>query len=350
MKDLIKNYTLDELKELINSAGYEKYRAEQIYNLIFNQRKADFNVFHNIPYKLRNFLSENFIVDTLHLKKTSISSDGTKKYLFQLLDGNKIESVLISDNKSKRLTLCVSSQVGCTLNCTFCATGKLPFKRNLFVSEIIDQVLLVEKLNEVKITNIVFMGMGEPLYNYENVTKAIKILSNEKYQIIPPKRITISTVGVKDKIEGLAKSELKVKLAISLHATTDKIRHKLIPYSKKMTISELMDSIEFYYRKTKRNVTYEYIFLEGINNTFEDAKRLSKICKRIPSKVNIIPYHDISFTNDEITKQFKTASQDEIEKFYGLLKAMNTNVFIRSSSGFDIDAACGQLAYSERFS
>lgn len=351
MKSLIKNFTIDELKDLVHSTGFEKYRAEQIYHSIYKQRIDNFNLISNTPIEVRKYLSSNYILDSLRLKKVSLSRDGTKKYLFELVDGNKIETVLIPDTRKKlRLSLCVSSQVGCTLNCTFCATGKLPFKRNLWVAEIIDQVLMVEKIEKIKITNIVFMGMGEPLYNYDNVIKAIKILSNEKYLIVPQKKITISTVGVKDKIEELANSGLKVKLAISLHATTDSIRHKLIPYSKRMTISELMNSIEYYYRKTKRQITYEYIFLEGINNSIKDITRLAKICKRVPSKVNIIPYHDISFTNDKVVEQFKPANKESIDKFYHKLKQTNTNVFVRTSSGFDIDAACGQLAYSERFS
>jgi len=345
----IKNFSLSELKDLLKSAGFDSFRAEQIFNYIYVNKKESFDEMAILPAKLRQFLSETFNINSITDYKFSLSKDGTKKFLFSLTDNNKIESVLIPDEKDTgRLTLCVSSQVGCTLNCTFCATGKLPFMRSLESAEIIDQFMSAEKISGQKITNIVFMGMGEPLYNLKNVIVAIKILSDPKVTLISQRRITVSTVGVIKKIQELAEEGLKVKLAISLHATTDKTRNMLIPYSEKVNMSQLGDAIEYFYRKTKQNITYEYIYLEGINNSDEDVKRLAKITKRVPSKVNIIPYHDISFTGAEAVQEFKVPTRASIDKFSAQLRNLGVNVFCRTSSGFDIDAACGQLAYSER--
>lgn len=283
------------------------------------------------------------------------SKDGTTKFLFRLNDGKAIESVLIpaetldEDPKLKRLTLCVSSQVGCALNCSFCATGKLGYTRNLKPSEIVDQVLQVEKETQKKISNIVFMGMGEPLHNLENVVKAIDILSNSVEKIISRKKITISTAGIVPKILELAEIPKPVKLAISLHSTTNGVRQKIMPIAKKWNIQSLRESIVEYYRKTIIPITYEYILFDGLNNSTEDAKRLAKFARTVPSKVNIIPFHDISFTNPTgFAKELKPASQEQINEFVTQLRNLGVNVYVRTSSGVDIDAACGQLAYSKK--
>jgi 23S rRNA (adenine2503-C2)-methyltransferase len=347
--NLIRNYNIDELKDIALNLGQEKYRGEQLFRALFAERKDDFDDMRILPLEFREKLKEKYKINSIVDHNTQHSQDGTVKFFFTLTDGNKIETVLIpGDRKKERLTLCISSQIGCTLNCTFCATGKLPFKRNLEAAEIIDQVLFAEKIENVKLTNIVFMGMGEPMYNLNNVIKAIRIISNPKLKIMSQKRITVSTSGVLKKINELADSGLKVKLAISLHATTDNLRKKLIPYAERVSVSHLMDSVEYYYRATKLPVTYEYIFLEGINDMPEDVKRLSKIVKKLPSKVNIIPYNDISFTGAAEVLEFKNPSPERMKEFADALRGEGVKTFIRTSSGFDIDAACGQLAYSER--
>jgi len=348
MKKNIKNLDLDELKNFSLDCSQPKYRAEQIFTELYSKRVDDFSSMTTVPKNFRETLAHHFYIDSFSDFKTQQSKDGTIKFLFTLSDGNKIESVLIPDDRAKkRFTLCVSSQVGCTLNCTFCATGKLGFKRNLESAEIIDQFLFAEKISGQKISNIVFMGMGEPMYNLSNVIKATKTLSNPAVQMLSPKRITVSTVGVIKKMKELADSGLKVKLAVSLHATTDIIRRQLMPHAERVTISAIGDAIEYFYRKTKQPVTFEYIFLSGINNSEADAKRLIRFTKRVPSKVNIIPYHSISFIAGT-SVNYKEPALGEIEMFANLLRNSGVNVFVRSSSGKDIDAACGQLAYSQR--
>ncbi len=348
MKKLIKNLDINELLTYTLEDTQPKFRADQLFKELYISRVDDFADMTTIPKAYRDVLKKNFLINAITDYRKQNSSDGTVKFLFTLSDGEKIETVLIPDeNREDRFTLCVSSQVGCTLNCAFCATGKLDFKRSLETSEIIDQIIFVEKITGIKITNIVFMGMGEPMYNLKNVIKAIKIITHPSVRFLSQKKITVSTVGVIKKIEELAESGLKVKLAVSLHATTDIIRQQLIPYAEKVSLRAIGDSIENYYRKTQLPITYEYIFLTGINNTDDDVKRLAKITKRVQSKVNIIPYHDISFTGNEKI-EFREAGKDEINNFAKKLREEGVNVFIRSSSGKDIDAACGQLAYSQR--
>jgi len=348
MKKLIKNLSFEELQNFVLDNSQPKFRAEQIFKELYLNRADDFNSITTIPKFFRDELNSEFEINSFTDYKTQNSKDGTIKFLFQLRDGQRIESVLIPDDRKKqRYTLCVSSQVGCTLNCTFCATGKLGFKRNLETSEIIDQMLFAEKITSVKLSNLVFMGMGEPTYNLANVIKAIKIITNTKVQLLSPKRITISTVGVIKKIRELADSGLKVKLAISLHATSDIIRQQLMPYTERVTLRAIGDAIEYYYRKTKLDITFEYILLPGINDTDSDVNRLARFTKRVPSKVNIIPYHSIDFV-EGITVTYREPTKVEINTFYEKLKNESVNVFLRTSSGKDIDAACGQLAYSQR--
>ncbi|MFH1051352.1 MAG: 23S rRNA (adenine(2503)-C(2))-methyltransferase RlmN [bacterium] len=350
MKKLIKNLCLEDLLTYTLEDSQPKYRAEQLFKELYVNKVNDFSEMTTIPKTYREILNKDFAVNAITGYQTQKSTDGTVKFLFTLSDGEKIETVLIPDEKRpERFTLCVSSQVGCTLNCTFCATGKIGFKRNLEISEIIDQIIFAEKIENVKISNIVFMGMGEPMYNLKNVINAIKIITHPSVRFLSQKKITVSTVGIIKKIEELAESGLKVKLAVSLHATTDIIRQQLIPYAEKVSLRAIGDAIENFYRKTQMPITFEYIFLTGVNNSDDDAKRLSKITKRVLSKVNLIPYHDISFSGNEKI-EFKEATKDEINIFADKLRAFGVNVFIRSSSGKDIDAACGQLAYSKRYS
>jgi 23S rRNA (adenine2503-C2)-methyltransferase len=353
MKKNIKNLTIAELQEYLVSVGQPKYRAKQILENIYNQRADTFNKITSIPKSLQQKLTNDFDIISIKSSKSQHSSDGTIKYLFELKDGSSIESVLIpceyaDEDKRNRRTLCISSQAGCALNCEFCATGKLKFKRNLTASEIVDQVLTVEKQSGKKITNIVFMGMGEPLLNYENVKKAVEILTNRENQLIKKRKITISTAGIIPKIIQLADDNLPVKLALSLHACTQDIRKKLMPSAEKWKFDKLIESIDYYYKKTKTAVTFEYILFEGINDRIEDIKRLAKLAKRIPAKINLIPFHTIEFTNPSgFASELKPASKGKIQWFRKELLKLDVQSFQRTSSGLDIDAACGQLALKD---
>ncbi|MGA2298768.1 MAG: 23S rRNA (adenine(2503)-C(2))-methyltransferase RlmN, partial [FCB group bacterium] len=316
------------------------------------KRKNDFEDVSNIPKSLKKYFEENFIIDSLSVAKHQKATDSTIKFLFKLQDGKSIESVLIpgkQKNEAHKYTLCVSSQVGCSFHCEFCATGKLKFERNLQTSEILDQLFLGEKLSGEKISNIVFMGMGEPLVNYDNVVKAVRILTDFKTKIIHPEKITISTVGIVPKIFQLADEKLNVKLAISLHATTDVLRNKLIPSAAKWNMKLLLEALEYFYKKSKLPLTYEYIMLDDVNDSLDDAKRLAKFARRVSSKVNLIPFNDISFTHPKgFAKQLKSSPMRKVQLFRDILKELDIEVFVRTPSGTDIDAACGQLAFSEK--
>jgi 23S rRNA (adenine2503-C2)-methyltransferase len=333
--------------------NFEKYRASQIFNGIYVDRVENFNDITTLPSEIRTFLDENFLILSIKPKKVKKSYDGSVKYLFELFDGKSIEAVYMpwydeTDGEIERITLCISSMAGCPVECAFCATGTLGFLRNLETTEIIEQVLYVEKDLNIKITNIVFMGMGEPLLNYNNVIRSINIMTNPKSQLLYRKRITLSTVGITAKIKQLAISENPVKLAISLHATTNGFREKIIPMAKGVKLNDLMDAVEYYYRQTKMPITYEYIPFENFNDTIEDAKRLAKILKRVPSRVNIIPFNDISFTGAKgITEQLKPTTKENILIFGNQIKEFGGSVTIRDTFGTDIEAACGQLALAD---
>lgn len=351
----IKDFSYEELKCFIQEIGEPAYRADQIYTDIYSNRRNSFDGFKTIPLALRQKLSKVLILNSITSHKAQYSTDGTIKFLFDYANGSSVESVMIpksdEDNEDtmKRMTLCVSSQVGCALDCSFCATGKLKFTRNLTAGEIVDQVLNVERISNIKISNIVFMGMGEPLMNLDNVLKAIDILTNQQAMIISRKRITISTSGIIPKMNELAEVKPPIELAVSLHATTQDLRKDIMPIAQKWDLSSLRVACENYYRKTKIPVTFEYILFDGINNTDYDANRLAKFVRAFPSKINIIQFHDISFTNPVPQKvDLSPASMEQIDKFVDKLRSLGVNAFLRTSSGFDIDAACGQLAFSKK--
>lgn len=353
-KENIKSLTFKEIEEFCNDNNIPKFRAEQIFRQIYFSGANSFESMKLITSEVKEILNNNFEFNSFKDFKKFISIDGSVKFLFTLHDGNKIEAVYMpwitdEDDKPERTTLCVSSQVGCGLDCKFCATGTLGLMRNLETHEIVSQILVVEsELNE-KITNIVFMGMGEPLLNFKNVKNSIEILSDIKIPKISRKKITVSTSGVIPKIYKLAEFAKPVKLALSLHATTNGVRDKIVPLNQKSNISELMDAIEYYYRKTKLPITYEYIPFQNLNDTDEDAKRLAKICKRVPSRINLIPFNDISFTNPQgISAELKPTSTAEIQRFSTQIRNYGGVVTIRDTFGSDIDAACGQLALSEK--
>lgn len=346
-KEFIKSFTLSELKSALLERGFEGYRASQVFHSVFVEKAVDFSEISTLPLNLRMQLNEVFQLDSLTLIEKRESSDGSVKFLFGLHDGHSVESVLIPDNTGKRLTICISTQAGCALGCAFCATGRLGLKRNLQASEIIDQYILAEQHTGNKITNIVLMGMGEPLHNLENVLKAIEIISCREADIISPKRITISTVGIIPGIRKLTDAGAGVKLALSLHATTNGQREMIIPVAKKWKLGPLLEALEDFYRRTRSAVTYEYILFEGFNDSAEDAKRLAKFTRRFPSKVNIIPFNDISHAGRNEKIELKPASKEKIASFVSLLKMHGAEVFVRDSFGSDIEAACGQLALSK---
>jgi 23S rRNA (adenine2503-C2)-methyltransferase len=306
-------------------------------------------------------------LDSLALERKSVSpTDGTTKFLFRLNDGLMIESVLIpsSDPESpeededeadvvpisgKRLTLCVSTQVGCPLDCKFCATGTMGFLRNLTTGEIVDQVIRAQRLADRRITNIVYMGMGEPMLNYDDVMKSIDIITDDRSLNIGAKHITVSTAGYADRIRQMADEGRKVKLALSLHSLDSEKRTNLMPITRKFSVEDLIEALDYYYRKTRRRPTFEYIPFDGYNDTDDDVKRFVKLSKRVPCKVNLIPFHSIAFTGiSGFGASLRPTPKEKMERFAQALRKANITVMIRSSSGEDIEAACGQLAVEEK--
>ena len=352
-KQFIRNFSLSELEAKFVNLNIPRFRAAQVYNSVYEHRATSFESIQTIPKSIRELLNELFLVNSLTLEKKQQSSDGTIKFLYTLVDGAKIESVLIpselvvKDGSPKRLTLCISTQAGCPLGCEFCATATLKLKRNLEAAEIIDQFMSAQLHSDQEITNVVFMGMGEPMLNYDNVFKAVEIFTDAKNNLLSSKRITLSTAGVVPGILRMADEKRKIKLALSLHATTNGMRSKLMPIARKHSLEELGNTLEYYYRCTKNPVTYEYILFDGLNDSDADVKRLAKLSRRIPSKVNVIPFHSIEFTHpSEIAAELKAPSKEKFDSFIKKLMNEGVTVMIRSSSGLDIDAACGQLALS----
>lgn len=356
MKQLIKNYTKNQLEEILVHNGFPAYRSSQIFRDVFIRRVDTFEAMKTLPKKLQKFLNENFIINSLELDFVQTSKDGTRKMLFKMRDGSAIESVIIPEFKpgsavADHYTLCVSTQSGCRLNCAFCATAKIKFRRNLETAEIIDQLFLAEKVTGLKISNIVYMGMGEPLLNYDNVVNSIKMFIDEKCKIVSKSKITLSTVGIVPEIIELAEEKLGIKLAISLHATDNQTRRKLVPANSKYPLRDILDAVEHFYRLNKTPITFEYILFNEINDTDNDILKLVKITRRVSSKVNLLKYHDIDFRPLEgFSLELKASPPQRMEYFISALKKHKVKVFLRSSSGLDIDAACGQLAFSRRMS
>jgi len=317
---------------------------------------------------LREVLTSSARLDSLVLDRKSISpTDGTTKFLFRLNDGFMIESVLIPAQESdssedededeadisptpgKRLTLCVSTQVGCPLDCKFCATGTMGFLRNLTAGEIVDQVIQAQRLADRRITNLVYMGMGEPMLNYDDVMTSIDIITDDRSLNIGSRHITVSTAGYADRIRQMADEGRKVKLALSLHSLDNEKRTNLMPITKKFSVDSLIEALDYYYRKTRRRPTFEYIPFDGYNDTDEDVKRFVKLSKRIPCKVNLIPFHSIAFTGiSGLGATLRPTPKEKMERFAQALRKANITVMVRSSSGEDIEAACGQLAVEEQ--
>jgi 23S rRNA (adenine2503-C2)-methyltransferase len=341
----LKGLTLPELREYFVSIGEPKFRAEQVFNWMYNHLAFDFDSMENLKKDFRQKLSENCELQTLTLIETQHSpATGTKKYLFSTHDNRKIESVVIPEKD--RNTLCISTQVGCPLDCKFCATGLMGYKRNLTVGEVVDQYLLAAKEHgKGNITNIVYMGMGEPLLNYETTLKSVGIFTHELTKGLSRTRITISTSGIAKKIKELADSGLRVKLAFSLHSAFEDIRDKIMPINKKYSLKENVDALKFYTKQTKTRITFEYTMLKGLNDRSEDVKALTRLCSSLPSKINLIPFNSIKHMNpDSISAELEPTPLKEIHNFADRLRNNNITVMIRETQGDDIAAACGQLA------
>jgi 23S rRNA (adenine2503-C2)-methyltransferase len=298
----------------------------------------------NLSVGLREKLEGTFVLNKVRVSDEQISNDRTIKFGFRLHDDHLIEGVLIPTQS--RMTACVSSQVGCSLSCKFCATGYMDRARNLTAAEIYDQVMLIKQRADEEynapLTNVVYMGMGEPLLNYQNVLKSVELLTAENGLNWSPKRLTISTAGIAKMIKKLGDDEVKFNLALSLHAANDIKRNQIMPINESNTLANLEEALNYYYRKTKNKVTFEYIVFHGFNDTIQDARELWEFTKRVPSKVNIIEYNPINEAN------YKNADPEAIDKFAAFLENHGVNVNVRRSRGKDIDAACGQLAIKEK--
>ena len=331
----IKNYDLEDLQEEIVNLGEKKYRAEQIFKWLYVEKVKDFDDMTNLSLELRNKLKENFTMCNYNIIKKQESSDGTKKYLFDVLDGNAIETVLMQYHHGK--TVCVSSQIGCKMGCKFCASTGIKFIRNLTAGEIVEQILAVEQDINDKISNIVFMGIGEPLDNYDNVIKAIKILNNQKGLNIGTRHISISTSGLVPRIYDLANENIQCTLSVSLHATTDEKRSSMMPVNNAYNIADLMQACKDYIKVTNKRISFEYALAKDNNDNLEDAERLAKLLKGMLCHVNLIPINKIE--NGKYTK----STNENIIKFRDYLNSKGIVATIRRELGSDIDAACGQL-------
>ena len=342
-KQDIRSLSKDQLRDFFVSNNDKPFRGNQVYEWLWSKGAHNFDDMTNISKDTRNKLEQNFVINHIKVDLMQRSEDGTVKNAVRLHDGLVVESVLIPTET--RTTACVSSQVGCSLDCNFCATARLKRMRNLEPAEIYDQVIAIDKESRLyynrPLSNIVFMGMGEPLMNYNNVLKAIEMITSEEGLFMSPKRIMVSTSGVPKMIKKLADDDVKFKLAVSLHSAIDEIRSKIMPFSSNFPLSDLRESLEYWYRKTKSKVSYEYVVWKGINDNKASIDALVKFCKYVPCKVNLIEYNPID------DGEFQQASEESINAYIAALQNAKIVVKVRRSRGKDIDAACGQLANKE---
>ncbi len=350
----INGMTVAELEEFVLSLGEQKYRGRQLFVWIHQKQASSFDEMTSFSKSLRRKFSSTARFFLPRLAGSQLSGgDGTTKLLFELQDGRRIESVLIpprsafepgsapADTEQKRLTLCVSTQVGCPLDCSFCATATMGFSRNLTSSEIVGQIAASRTIARTPITNVVYMGMGEPLLNYDHVMKSFEIMTGGMK--IPARHITLSTAGWTPGIRRLADEGRKVKLAVSLHSLDNNVRSLLMPVNRKFDVEELLRSVRYYSGKIRQRVTFEYVLFDRLNDSDKDAEALVRVSRSIPCKVNLIPFHSIGFTHPSGFPATLRASR-RLESFVEKLRRAFVTVFIRSSAGEDIDAACGQLA------
>ena len=336
----IRALSKDQLRDFFVANNDKAFRGNQVYEWLWSKGAHSFEDMTNVAKTTRSMLEENFVINHIKVDTMQRSNDGTVKNAVRLHDGLVVESVLIPTET--RTTACVSSQVGCSLDCNFCATARLKRMRNLEPGEIYDQIMAIDKESRLyhnhPLSNIVFMGMGEPLMNYNNVIKAIDMITSPEGLGMSPKRIMLSTSGIPKMIKKMADDDVKFKLAVSLHSAIDETRAKIMPFSKNFPLKDLREALEYWYRKTKSKFSYEYVVWKGINDDKKSIDALVKFCKYVPCKVNLIEYNPI---DDGI---FQQASNESIENYIKILEQNNIVVKVRRSRGKDIDAACGQLA------
>jgi 23S rRNA (adenine2503-C2)-methyltransferase len=340
-KKNIRHLTLSELEQYFETIGEKKFRARQVYEWIWQKHAHSFEAMTNLSKELRQRLLDNFSLPALGVDATQYSADGTIKSRFRTVDGHLVEGVLIPTDDRK--TACVSSQIGCSLSCKFCATGYMERRRNLDYDEIYDEVVLIhqqsERVYEKKLSNIVFMGMGEPLLNYKNVLKSIERITSPDGLGMSPRRITVSTAGVAKMIRQLGDDKVKFKLALSLHAANDLKRNEIMPINETNNIKALIEALNYFYQQTGNEITLEYILFKDFNDSRQDADELVKVYRQIPADlVNIIEYNPIT------QALFAKPDDDAVQKFMDHLEKNRVNARLRRSRGKDIDAACGQLA------
>lgn len=327
---------LDELETFMLANNQSKFRAKQVYNWVYLKSVASFDEMSDLPIASRELLKEKANLCSISIKDKQVSKDGTIKFLFELKDGNFAEAVLMRFDNRANLTACISTQVGCPMGCSFCATAKLGFKRNLDTEEIIQQIFLIQANTGLKVTNIVYMGQGEPLLNFDNLLKSVKIF-REQFQV-GARRITVSTCGIIPQINKLAQLNFQSTLAISLHAPNQAVRSSIMPVSKKYDYDELLSCLKKYTEMTHRRVTVEYVLMKDINDSFEDAKELAYAIAKLKSNVNLIVY------NQNEKSPYKKPDKESVLKFKYVLEASGKKVTVRLERGADIDAACGQLS------
>ncbi len=332
---ILSGLNLKEIEEITDELKASKFRARQIHNWIYLKSVKEIDEMTDLSVKFREELKQIATVTDVKIKVKQVSSDGTIKYLLEYPDGECVETVLMRFDNRANLTACVSSQIGCAVNCSFCATGKRGFIRNLTYKEIIEQVLTIQRDTGLKVTNIVFMGQGEPLLNLDNVLKAMEIF-NENFQI-GARRITVSTSGIIPQMNKLAENDMQSTLAISLHAPNHAIRKQIMPIENKYDMAELKKAMKSYVNKTGRRITIEYLLIKDLNDTIESAKELAEYLSDIKCNVNLIPY------NPTAKNDYKRPSNNSIQKFKYLLEHSGKKVTVRLERGSDIDAACGQL-------
>ena len=336
----IRALSKEQLRDFFESIGDKSFRGTQVYEWLWSKSAHSFDEMTNLSKETRAHLEENFVINHIKVDSLQKSSDGTIKNAIRLHDDFVVESVLIPTKS--RTTACVSSQVGCSLDCSFCATARLKRMRNLNPDEIYDQVVEIDRESRLyhgrPLSNIVFMGMGEPLMNYKNVLESIEKITSDEGLGMSPKRITVSTSGVPKMIKKLADDEVKFHLAVSLHSAIQETREQIMPFAKNFTLPDLREALEYWYSKTERKITYEYIVWKDINDKREDIEALIAFCKYVPCKVNLIEYNPIGDDN------FQQASSNAIDEYINGLERNRIPVTVRRSRGKDIDAACGQLA------
>lgn len=346
-KTVLKGLTLKELKDFFTVADEKRFRGEQVFHWLYGHMVENFDDMANVPKYLRRKLNAYCEIMTLSNHTSEMSPrTGTKKYIFQTKDNHKVEAVVIPD--PKRTTLCISTQVGCPLDCQFCATGLMGYKRNLSPGEIFDQYLLAAKDYNPRseITNIVYMGMGEPLLNFTNTLKSLQIFAEDKTKGISLRKITVSTAGIAPKIIELANSGLRVKIALSLHSCFEETRSKLMPINKKYSLTDNLEAVRYYAKQTGTRITFEYILLKDINDRQDDLNALMRLCKSLPCKLNVIPYNSIHHMNPKgFAAELRPTTKIKLDEFVNKLRENDVTVTVRYTQGEDIAAACGQLAY-----